>query len=110
MNELSIRNLLWPWALLAITALDWWLAWGRFGERVVMKYGPSGAPIAWAPKHDAMTFDLALVGGMVTLVTVIVVLVDRLQPERARKVYVGATICASLVCLLVNGLIWYRMP
>jgi hypothetical protein len=34
----DLRVTLWSWLLVPLTALDWWFAWSRLPERVVMKW------------------------------------------------------------------------
>lgn len=69
--ELSdLKNLLWMWLTLPLTALDWWIASGRLPEHVVMKFGPNGQPASWASRYAAMKFDLGLLCGVLLFATV----------------------------------------
>jgi hypothetical protein len=106
--ELSqLRATLWSWLLVPLTALDWWFAWARLPERVVMKTGPSGQPTSWAPREQAMTFDLVLLAGILAFTTVLTLIVAFAQPEKATRVSIGTAACNAFVFLVLNGVLWF---
>jgi len=80
----DLRMTLWSWLLVPLTALDWWIAWSRLPERVVMKTGPSGQPTSWAAREQAMTFDLGLLAGVLAFTTVLTMVVAFAQQSGPR--------------------------
>ena len=103
----ELRATLLSWLLVPLTALDWWIAWGRLPERVVMKTGPSGHPTSWATRDQAMTFDLVLLAGILAFTTVLTLIVAFAQPEKATRVSIGTAACNAFVFLVLNGVLWF---
>lgn len=106
MDWSDIKKILWTWLALPLTALDWWTAWGRVPERVVMKFGPDGQPRSWASRGDAMTFDLVVLACVLAFITVIGLLVSFAQPGRASRSAVVVMLCGGFAFLLLNGILW----
>lgn len=107
----DIKVLLRVWLVVPLTALDWWVAWGRLPERVVMKYGPNGQPTSWTSREAAMKFDLVFLSCVMGLLTLIAVSVAFLQPERAGRVAWAVIGCGAFVFFLLNGVLWaYQVP
>lgn len=106
MDASDVKRLLWPWLFLPLTALDWWIAWRRVPERVVMKFGSNGQPVSWATREQALEFDLLLVGGVLAFSTVVVFLAGMAQPEKAGKAYAGLAVTNTLIFLVTNAILW----
>jgi hypothetical protein len=100
------RKLLLPWVSLPLTALDWAIAWTRLPERVVTKFGPGGRPVRWAPRDQALTSDLLLVGGVLAFTTALVLVAWTMQPGKAGKAYLGMIVTNAIVFLATNGVLW----
>jgi hypothetical protein len=103
----DLKATLWAWIVLPLTALDWWIAWGHLPERVVMRYGQRGQPVAWATREQAMSFDLELLAGILAVATVVTLFAAFFQPERATRVSVGTAVCSGFIFLVVNGVLWF---
>jgi hypothetical protein len=102
----DLRTILATWLAIPLTALDWWLAWDRLPARVAMKYAANGRAVAWASREDAMTFDLVLLAVVLGVATLAGVAGLAVQPERGRRISTGILVCATLVFLVVNGVLW----
>ncbi len=103
----DLRATLWSWLLVPLTAVDWWIAWGRLPERVVMKLGPNGQPTSWATREQAITFDLVFLACILGFTTVLAFVVAFAQPEKAARVSVGTAACNAFIFLLLNGVLWF---
>jgi hypothetical protein len=103
-----LRRLLLAWLALPLTALDWWLAWDRLPQRVVMKTGAHGEPLHWATREDALRFDLLLIGGVLAFLTLTSALALASQPEKGRQVATGGLLVAAFLFVVVNGILWGR--
>lgn len=110
--ELSdLKNLLWMWLALPLTALDWAIAWSRVPERVAMKFGPNGQPTSWAPRAGAMKVDLGLLFGVLLFATVIGALGIFQRPWKSKTMTIAVTCVSGFVFLVVNWILWaYHVP
>jgi hypothetical protein len=107
MDLSDLKPLLYAWLALPLTALSWWIAWGRLPERVIMKLDAANRPIHWASRVDAMTFDMEFLGGILLFLTLLGVVVAFAQPVKARLVawlLLGTT---GFVGLLLNWVLWH---
>lgn len=108
MDTSDIKKLLWMWATLPLTAVDWWIAWGNLPERVVMKSDAIGRPIHWASRGDAMKFDLMLLGGVLLFLTLLSAIGLMSDGDTKRHQYFTAILAyAMFVFLVVNGILWF---
>lgn len=106
MEPSDIKKILCMWLALPLTALDWWMAWSRLPERVVMKFGHNGQPTSWASRGDAMRFDLVFLACSLAFMTVIGFVVSSARPDRASRVAWGIMLCGGFVFLVLNGILW----
>jgi hypothetical protein len=111
MDGSDVAKLSSPWLRLPLTALDWWIAWGKLPARVPMKLGPHGQVTSWATREQAMSFDLWLLAGVLALVTVILFTSALAAPERAGKMLALGAVAPAIVFVLLNGVLWvYQVP
>lgn len=110
--ELSdLKATLWSWLLVPLMALEWWIAWSRLPERVVMKQGANGQPTGWATREQAMRFDLEMLAAVLAVTTVITLVVAFAQPEKVTRVSIGTAVCNVFMFLLMSGVLWLlQMP
>jgi hypothetical protein len=102
----DLAKLLAPWLMVPLTALDWWIAWSRLPEHVVVKYGAHGQPTGYRTREDAMMFDVGMLGGVMLLCTVILLIAAFSGSEKLAKLYVGFTCCEVIIFLVVNAMLW----
>jgi hypothetical protein len=103
----DLKATLWSWLLVPLASLEWWIAWSRLPERVVMKQGPNGRPTSWATREQAMTFDLVLLAGILAFSTVLTLVVAFAQPQKATRVSIGTAACNTFVFLVLSGVLWF---
>ena len=94
------------WLALPVLALNYFLAWNRLPERVPMKFGPNGAPTAWAARGDSLTVPFGVLGFTLVLATVIGVAIGYQAPERMGVGSVVLGILVGFVTLLFVWIVW----
>jgi hypothetical protein len=102
-----LKKLLLAWLAVPLTALDWAIAWHKLPERVVMKTGTSGAPIAWASPAAAMKLNLTALAGVLGVMTVVGVLVALGAPWKASQIGNVVLFMGVFMFVLMNGVLWF---
>lgn len=100
MNRDWYKTLTWlMWAMLAVSALNYWMVWDRLPARMAVHFDANFQPNGYTSKEGAVELGLGIMAVMLVILTVAGLTAHAVRPKSAWAVLV--------IAYIVLGFLWY---